>query len=185
MAAPRQATPAQVAALNARQTAAPSDPQSTASIPAAYDAMAYAPAAAGTVDHANIVVAGAPVSRSARSASAGRNSMAVNNLTTVLAKGQGQDGGVATSTRIVASKADNIWMRIMMLAPSASTSMSVTALGDANMTLLSELFVKPQAAIVMGFSDDPQMGMTADRFSGSATATLATQSFALRTASLH
>ena len=47
------------------------------------------------------------------------------------------------------------WMRIMMLAPSASTSMSVTMLGDANMTLLSKLFVKPQTAIVMGFSDDP------------------------------
>jgi hypothetical protein len=93
---------------------------------------------------------------------------------------------VATSTRIVASKgAGNTWMRIMMLAPSASTSMSVTVLGDANMTLLSAMFVKPQAVVVMGFSDDPQAGLTADRFSGSATATLATQSFVLRTASLH
>jgi hypothetical protein len=36
----------------------------------------------------------------------------------------------------------------------------------------------------MGFSDDPQMGLTCDRFTGSATATLATQSFVLRTASL-
>jgi uncharacterized protein YcbK (DUF882 family) len=183
-ATPKQATPGQVAALNARQAVGSSDPQSTASVPAAYQAMAYAPTAASPVDHANIVVAGAPVSRSVRPASASRNSMAVNNLTTVLAKGQ--DGVVATSARIVASKAaDDIWMRIMMLAPSASTSMSVTVLGDANMTLLSELFVKPQAAIVMGFSDDPQMGITADRFSGPATATLATQSFTLRTASLH
>ena len=29
----------------------------------------------------------------------------------------------------------------------------------------------------MSFSDDPMMGMTSDRFTGSATATLATQSF--------
>jgi hypothetical protein len=36
----------------------------------------------------------------------------------------------------------------------------------------------------MSFSDDPQMGMIADRFTGSATATLATQSFVMRTASL-
>jgi hypothetical protein len=36
----------------------------------------------------------------------------------------------------------------------------------------------------MTFSDDPMMGMTTDRFTGSATAKLSTQSFALRTASL-
>jgi len=82
-------------------------------------------------------------------------------------------------------KANDIWMRIVMLAPSASRSMSVTMLGDANMTLLSKLFHKPQATIVMGFSDDPLMGLTTDRFSGPATAPLTTQSFGLRTASLH
>ena len=36
----------------------------------------------------------------------------------------------------------------------------------------------------MTFSDDPLMGMTCDRFTGSATATLATKSFVMRTASL-
>jgi hypothetical protein len=75
-------------------------------------------------------------------------------------------------------------MRMMILAPSASTSMSTTVLGDADMTLLREHFVKPQAAIAMSFSDDPLMGMVCDHFTGSATATLATQSFVLRTASL-
>jgi hypothetical protein len=45
-------------------------------------------------------------------------------------------------------------------------------------------FVKPQAAIAMTFSDDPQMGMVTDRFSGSATAKLTTQSFVMQTASL-
>ena len=33
-------------------------------------------------------------------------------------------------------------------------------------------------------SDDPQMGMVCDHFTGSATAVLATQSFVMRTASL-
>jgi uncharacterized protein YcbK (DUF882 family) len=183
-ATPKQATPAQVAALKARDAFASTDPQSTASVSAAYQALAYAPAASSPVERANIVAASAPVPRSARSAPVSRNSMAVNDLTTVIAKDR-QDGVVATSTRIVAAKSGDVWMRIMMLAPSASTSMSVSVLGDANMMLLSQLFVKPQATIVMGFSDDPQMGLTADRFSGSATATLATQSFALRTASLH
>jgi uncharacterized protein YcbK (DUF882 family) len=178
---PKQATPAQVAAIGARQALASTDPQSTSSVPAAYRALAYAPAASPQADRAS-----APASRNARPASANRNPTAANDPAPA-AKGQGPDGGVvATSTRIVASKAaGDTWMRIMMLAPSASTSMSVTVLGDANMTLLSAMFVKPQAVVVMGFSDDPQAGLTADRFSGSATATLATQSFVLRTASLH
>jgi uncharacterized protein YcbK (DUF882 family) len=185
-ATPNQATPAQIAALNARKALASTDPQSTSSVPAAYQALAYAPAATSQVDRANIVAASAPVPRSVRPASASRNSMAVNDVTTVVAKGhnQGQDRVVATSTRIVASPPSDIWMRIMMLAPSASTSMSVTMLGDPNMTLLGKLFIKPQATVVMSFSDDPLMGLTSERFSGPATAPLTTQSFGLRTASL-
>ena len=186
-ATPNQATPAQVAALNARKALASTDPQSTASVPAAYDAMAYAPAASSQVDRANVVAASAPVPHSARPAS-NRNVMAVNDVTTVVAKGhkqgQGQDGVVATATRIVAATVTDVWMRMMMLAPSASRSMSVTMLGDPNMTLLSKLFIKPQASIVMGFTDDPLMGLTTERFSGPATAPLTTQSFGLRTASL-
>ena len=72
----------------------------------------------------------------------------------------------------------------MMLATSASSSMNATVLGDADMTVMRVHFVKPQAAIAMTFSDDPQMGMVTDRFSGSATAKLATQSFVMKTASL-
>lgn len=183
-AAPKQATPAQVAALNARQAPASTDQQPTGSVPAAYQAMAYAPEASPPVDRAHIVAASAPILRNAHSA-ASRNLMAANDVTTGVAKAQGQDGVVATSTRVVASRASDEWLRIMMLAPSASTSMSVTMLGDPNMTLLSHLFVKPQTAIVMGFSDDPQAGLTVDHFSGPATAPLTIQSFALRTASLN
>jgi hypothetical protein len=181
-----QATPAQVAAINARQAVASSDPQPTASVPAAYQAMAYAPAATTSpVDRANIVAASAPIPRSGRPALAPQNSMAVTNITTVIAKGaQGQGGVVATSTRISASRANDAWMRVMMLAPSASTSMSATVLGDTDLSLMSAHFVKPQAVIAMSFSDDPQMGLSCDQFSGSAIAPLATQSFVLRTASL-
>jgi len=184
--APQQATPEQVAAINARRALAPTDTQSTASIPAAYQALAYAPAPAAPADRAKVVAATAPIPHSARPASAPRNSMAVTDVTTVVAKGeQGQDGLVATSTRIAASKASDAWMRVMMLAPSASTSMSTTVFGDADLTLMSAHFVKPGAVIAMGFSDDPQMGMSCDQFTGSATATLTTQSFVMRTASLH
>ena len=67
---------------------------------------------------------------------------------------------IATSTRLAAAKGNDIWMRVVMLAPSASNAMSTTVLGDTDMTLMRSYFVKPQAAIAMTFSDDPMMGMT-------------------------
>jgi hypothetical protein len=179
---PKQATPAQVAAISARQALASADPQSTSSVSATFQALAYAPAASSPVDRANIVAASAPIPRSVRPA---RNPTAATSIDTVVAKGpQGQGGVIATSNRIAASRTNDIWMRVMMLAPSASTSMSTTVLGDTDMTQMRVHFVKPQAVIAMTFSDDPQMGLVSDRFTGSATATLATQSFVLRTASL-
>jgi hypothetical protein len=75
-------------------------------------------------------------------------------------------------------------MRVMMLAPSASTAMNATVRGDTDMTMMAAYFVKPQTAIAITFSDDPMMGLNCDRFTGSATATPATQSIVLRTASL-
>jgi len=75
-------------------------------------------------------------------------------------------------------------MRVVMLAPSASNSMSTTVLGDTEMTQMRSHFVKPPAVIAMTFSEDPMMGMTCDRFTGSATAQLPTQSFVMRSAAL-
>ncbi len=185
-ATPQQATPAQVAAIGAREAlASATDPQSTSSISSAFQALAYAPAASSPVNRANVVAASAPIPLSTRPASAPRNPAAANTIDTVVAKGaQGQDSVVATSTRLAASQTNDVWMRVMMLAPSASTSMNATVLGDTDMTALRAYFVKPQAAIAMGFSDDPLMGLSCDHFAGSATATLAIQSFVMRTASL-
>ena len=183
-AAPNQATPAQVAALNARAAVGAADPQPTASVSEAFNkALAYAPAATSPVDRANIVAASAPIPRSVRPT---RNAAAAaTEINTVVAKGpQGQDSVISTSTRITAAKGNDVWMRVVMLAPSASNAMSTTVMGDTDMTLMRAFFVKPQAAIAMTFSDDPMLGVVCDRFTGSATAKLATQSFVLRTASL-
>jgi uncharacterized protein YcbK (DUF882 family) len=178
---PKQATPEQVAAISARQALASADPQSTASISAAFQALAYAPASSSPVDRSKIVAATAPIPRSARP----RNQVAAITIDQVVVKGsQGQGGVVATSARIAAATANDVWMRVMILAPSASTSMSTTVLGDTDMTLMRAHFVKPQASVTMSFSEDPQMGLVSDQFTGSAIATLATQSFVMRTASL-
>lgn len=184
-ATPQQATPAQVAALNARRAVSSADPQATASVTENFNrALAYAPAAAPAAERAPVVTASAPLPRSTRSASPSRNPMAVNDVTTVVAKGTGQASVVATSTRLAAGKGSDIWMRVMMLAPSASMSMSVTVMGDADMTLMRSHFVKPQAIVAMTFSEDPMLGMVTERFTGSATARLETRSFVMRTASL-
>jgi uncharacterized protein YcbK (DUF882 family) len=182
---PKQATPAQVAAISARQAVAAADPQSTASVPAAFEALAYAPPSHSPVDRSNIVAASAPIPRSFRPASASRNPTAATTIDQVVAKGpQDQASAIATSTRIAAATGNGVWMRVMMLAPSASTSMSTTVLGDTDMTLMRIHFVKPQAIVAMSFSDDPQLGLVSDQFTGPAIATLATQSFVMRTASL-
>jgi uncharacterized protein YcbK (DUF882 family) len=182
-AGPQQATPAQVAALRARQAlAAATDPQPTASVSSsAYHALAYAPAAS-PVDRSNIVTASAPVPRTARPASATRGLAPATEINTVVAKGA--QGMIATSTRLSAAKGESMWLKVVMLAPSASRSMSVTMMGDVDMTAMRAYFVKPQAVIAMGFTDDPMQGMSCDSFSGTATAKLETTSFVMRTAAL-
>ena len=146
-------------------------------------ALAYAPAASSPVDRSNIVAASAPVPRSIRPT---RNAgAAATEINSVVAKGaQDQGGVITTSTRLSAAKGNDLWMRIVLLAPSAANGMLTTVLGDTDMSLMRAYFIKPQSAIAMTFSDDPMMGITCDRFTGSATATLAIQSFVLRTASL-
>ena len=183
--APKQATPAQmVAAISARKALEAADPQPTASVPSpAYQALAYAPPAGSPVDHSNIVAASAPIPRIARPA---RNAAAAaTEINTIATKSvPGKDDPITTATRLSAGKSNDIWMRIMMLAPSASRAMSVTVMGDSDMTAMRAFFVKPVSAVAMSFSDDPLLGMSVDRFSGSATTRLEMTSFSLRTAML-
>ncbi|MGY4627578.1 uncharacterized protein YcbK (DUF882 family) [Bradyrhizobium sp. USDA 4486] len=180
-ATPQQATPAQVAALKARQAlAAATDPQPTASVSnTTLQALAYAPAAS-PVDRANVVAASAPIPRSTRPAS--RSAAPATEINSVV--GKSVDGLVATATRLSAAKGESIWLKIVMLSPSASRAMSVTLMGELDMAALRSYFVKPQTVIAMGFVDDPMQGLSCDSFTGSATAKLETTSFVVRTAAL-
>jgi hypothetical protein len=186
-ATPKQATPAQIAAINARRALASIDPPPGANTPSPYDAFAYAPLSSSPVNRGNVVAASAPIPHNVRLAQAARDSAPATEINTVAAKGaqgpasQDPDGSVATSTRLAAGNGNEAWMRIMLLAPSAAT-MSVTILGDTDLSMMREFFVKPQTAITMGFSADPMMGLTCDQFSGPAIAKLATMS--LKTAVL-
>ena len=172
-----------VAAISARQALEAADPQSTASFPAAYQAMAYAPPAASPTDRANIVAASAPIPRSSRPAAAAQSD-AATEINTVATKGAQPGELIATATRISAAKGNDVWLRIVMLAPSATTAMSVTMLGDSRHDPDAHVLRKPQAAIAMSFSDDPMHGLASDHFSGSAISKLEPTSFTLRTALL-
>jgi len=179
--APQQATPAQVAALKARQAlAAAADPQPTASVSnAALEALAFAPAA--SPDRTKVVAASAPIPRTARPATA-RNQAPAAEINTVV--GKSTDGMISTATRLSAAKGESIWLKIVMLSPSASRAMSVTLMGELDMVALRGYFVKPQTVVAMGFTDDPMQGLSCDSFSGSATAKIETTSFVMRTAAL-
>jgi uncharacterized protein YcbK (DUF882 family) len=180
--APQQATPAQIAALKAREAlAAATAPQPTASVSSsALQALAYAPAAS-PVDRANVVAASAPMPRTARPA-APRGSVAASEINSVV--GKSIDGKVATATRLSPAKGDSLWLKVVMLSPSARNAMSVTLMGEFDTAALRAYFVKPQAVLAMGFTDDPMQGLSCDGFSGSATAKLDTTSFVVRTAAL-
>jgi hypothetical protein len=176
---PKQATPAQVAAISARQALANAvDPQPTASIDHAFHALAFAPVAS-PIDRAHIVAASAPIPRHLRPRPARHNPMSVNEVTTVVAKGrQGRDGRITVSTRLAsAAKGDTVWMRAMILSPSASRAMSSTVFGEPDMTAMRVHFVKPQTTVAASFSSDPQPGMVCDRFTGTAVASLPTVTF--------
>jgi hypothetical protein len=82
------------------------------------------------------------------------------------------------------SKTNDIWLRAMIVTPSASKTLTASTIGDQDMTVMRTHFVKPNTTVAMTFSDDPQMGVICERFTGSAIATLPTTSFAMRTASL-
>jgi uncharacterized protein YcbK (DUF882 family) len=176
---PAQATPAQLAALKAREAlTAATDPQPTSSVSALQAAMAYAP----PTDRARTVASSAPMPRSQRSVVLAQNSAAPAGVTTVVAKGaQGQPSVVAT--RPEAAPDNNVWMRAMILARSVST-MTSTVFGDLDLTAMRAHFVKPQVSLAMGFSDDPQSGLVSDQFTGPAVAKLTTMSFVVQTAAL-
>lgn len=175
---PKQATPTQVAALAAR--AAVGDPQATATVtPATAQALAYA-RPAEMFDRSKIVTASAPVPRSIRPQNAAANPMAVN---TVVMKGVQPVPTLITRAAGQRPETD-VWTRAMVLAPNSYRFMLPTVIGEPDMTALRTLFVKPDAVIAAGFTEDATPGLRCDRFGGSAISTLPKVSFRMQTAAL-
>jgi hypothetical protein len=79
---------------------------------------------------------------------------------------------------------DDPWIRGLVMAPSVRYSMSVAVIGSIDYRLLQPLLHKPHAAVAMAFSGDPNFGLTAEQFAGSAVDFLPTITFGARTAQL-
>jgi uncharacterized protein YcbK (DUF882 family) len=69
------------------------------------------------------------------------------------------------------------WLRAAMLTPSVTTHMSATRIGAVDMRPLQQMIYKPSQSLAMSFSNDPNLGLAANRFSGPAIVFLATTTF--------
>jgi hypothetical protein len=94
----------------------------------------------------------------------------------------------ATATTAAPSKTgdhfNEPWLRAAIVSPSAQDFMSTSSFGLQDYRGLAPLLHKPTATVMMTFSGDPELGMTARKFSGSAVVFVSTVTFGLRTASL-
>jgi len=84
-----------------------------------------------------------------------------------------------------ADRVNDPWLRSLMLTASVQHSMTVTRFGDPDFAPLAAYLRKPDSSVVMTFSRDPHLGMTAEAFTGGAVVFQATVTFAdQRTAAL-
>jgi len=78
-------------------------------------------------------------------------------------------------------RTDSPWLRAAILSPDLSSFMTATHMGERDMSQYGTLFHKPAQAVMMGFSADPNPGLVAGRFTGSAVTFLATATFVSQT----
>ncbi|MGE0564520.1 MAG: DUF882 domain-containing protein [Pseudolabrys sp.] len=81
----------------------------------------------------------------------------------------------------VGQRFEDPWMRAVLMTPSVRGFMTTAQMVRRDNRVLQPLIAKPDSAVMMAFSDDPQAGMTSDRFSGDAVVFVATATFRLRT----
>ena len=71
-----------------------------------------------------------------------------------------------------------------LVAPSAGAFMSTSLLGTTDFRTLSPYLQKPASSVMMTFAPDPHLGMSTQRFAGTAVVFVSTVTFSRRTASL-
>jgi len=77
---------------------------------------------------------------------------------------------------------DNPWLRALIVSPNVRHFLTTLVLGTKDLTTLTALMRKPSSSVMMTFASDPSVGLTHDRFSGSAIVFLPTVTYATATA---
>jgi uncharacterized protein YcbK (DUF882 family) len=90
----------------------------------------------------------------------------------------------AASTTKTGDQFNEPWLRALIVSPSAQNFMSTSTFGMPDYRGLAPFLRKPASTVMMTFSSDPQLGMTARKFSGTAVVFVSTVTFSIRTASL-
>jgi uncharacterized protein YcbK (DUF882 family) len=135
------------------------------------------PAAADTPFHA--------VSLAAAATSSGASDVLGQSDSTIAVKGINDQPKSTVQRAIqlavaavkVSERIDNPWLRAVILSPSVQRFLSTLWLGTRDLTSLAGLMAKPASAVMMTFSSDPNRGLPADHFSGSAIVFLTTISY--------
>jgi hypothetical protein len=91
-----------------------------------------------------------------------------------------------TSAVRIGDRFDDPWMRAMIVSPSAQNFLRTTLLGATDFRNLGPHMHKPAGSVLMTFTNDPHLGMTCEKFAGSAVVFVSTITFGTaRTAALH
>jgi hypothetical protein len=166
----RAATPSALAYAPAGHPASPSRP-TTASAP-----IASAPSAARTAQ-------AAPTSQRDTTVAVKRG--AEPQAATAPTSATAQSLAAALAQAKPGQQFNDPWMRAMIVAPSAGAFMSTSLLGTTDFRTLSTYLQKPSSSVMMTFAkNDPHLGMSTQRFAGTAVVFVSTVTFSRRTASL-
>jgi hypothetical protein len=157
--------------------------------------LAYAePADRDAPSSAALTVAAAAIPTAATPRAAVTNAVAVRTDDTAVTIAMKRiEGRPASAILTVANKTtplaqsgrlDSPWLRAIVLSPSVTRFLCITALGARDFRTLTPLMVKPANSVLMTFAADPQPGLTQDHFSGSAIVFVSTVTYPLHTAAL-
>jgi hypothetical protein len=90
-----------------------------------------------------------------------------------------QTTGVGATSRTLkpTTPPDDLWLRALVLAPNLQNYLTATVMGQADMRELQPLMDKPDAVVTMAFGENPNLGLSTDRFSGGAVVFVPTTIF--------
>jgi uncharacterized protein YcbK (DUF882 family) len=177
---------------------ASADPEATASLapwplperidPRAGGALAYADPTAPVTAQARPAPMGTAIGRPAAPPDTTVAVKRVGDRPSVISSGPAAPTAAAPVAAAGTTKSgdqfNDPWLRAVILSPSVRDFMSTSTVGLPDYRGLAPFLRKPPATVMMTFSNDPQLGMTARQFSGAAVVFVSTVTFSIRTASL-